>query len=149
MIGLRMLAARELSTTGLTDRLRRRGLDVADIDTAIARLRRVGALDDERAARAFARTFQRRGRGAVRVLRDVEGQGVEHDLAQRVVAELFDTIDEATVIDEILNRRLDGPVRDRAHRDRLLRQLVRRGFSIDVARRALERRRGSDGVEAD
>lgn len=147
VVGLRMLGARELSTTALAERLRRRGFEPADVEDAVARLRDAGALDDDRAARAFARTFQRKGRGQIRVLRDVEAQGIGRDLARQVVAELFATIDESEAIDAILSRRLDGPILDRAHFQRLYRQLVRRGFPSGAAVRALQRHGGSYDVE--
>jgi regulatory protein len=138
--GLRLLAMREFSAARLADRLQRRGFAPDDVAEAIDRLRHDRALDDRRAAGSFADTFVQRGRGRRRVLRDLEAQGIEIDVAEEAVAETFSTIDERTHLDEVIARRLDRPLRDRAEFDRLHRFLVRRGFSSADVLAALKNR---------
>lgn len=142
LLGLRLLAMREFSTARLADRLRRRGIASADVDAALARLRRDGALDDARAARSFADTFLQRGRGRRRVQRDLEAQGIDPELAADVVAERFDSVDERALMRELIARRLSGPLADRAELERLHRYLVRRGFPSDEALAVLRSWRG-------
>jgi regulatory protein len=105
--GLRMLARRELSEAQLRQRLARREFDPADVDAAVGRLQREGALDDRRTALACARTeahVKRHGRR--RVLRQLETLGIARGLAQAAVAEVFADLDEDALIAQALDRRL-------------------------------------------
>lgn len=105
--GLRMLARRELSEAQLRLRLVRREFAPADVDAAVGRLQREGALDDRRTALACARTeahVKRRGR--LRVLRQVEALGIAKGIARAAVAEVFADLDEDALIAQALERRL-------------------------------------------
>src|SRR5690606_19543982 len=138
---LAALGRRELTTRQLRDRLRRRGCDTEAIDAALARLQREGALDDARAARAFARTevvVKRRGPGRIR--RALEAMGIEGDAAREAVAAGFAEHPEDAVLEAALSRRVRGPVTDPAHARRLIAYLVRQGFDLDAAVGAVRRR---------
>ena len=94
-IGLRLLARRELSTAQLRDRLTRRELAPSEIETAIARLAREGAVDDARTALAYARrAAEVKLRGKSRTRREIEALGIATQTARRAVSEVFDEVDE-------------------------------------------------------
>ena len=105
--GLKLLAGRELSVEGLRARLEDRGHAKDDIEQAIARLLDTGALDDGRVARAFARTAATgKRRGRLRVMRELLQMGIHSDVAAEALGEVYGELDERTLIDEALRRKL-------------------------------------------
>jgi len=144
LAGLRLLARRELTAAQLRDRLLARAHPPDEVDAALARLRDTGALDDVRAARALASTAVRvKGRGRLRVLRELEAAGVDPATARDALDAALAETDEAALLDRAIARRLRGPVRDQAHLRRLLQYLVRLGFPTAEALAALKKRRTS------
>ena len=143
--GLTALGRRELTERQLRSRLLRRGCSADDIDTAIARLKREGVLDNQRAALAFARTEARiKHRGPLRIQRALETMGIDRQAARRATYEGFEErpVDEA--LEAALQRKLRGPIVDDRHAQRLVAYLVRQGFDLTAAIAAVRRRRTSD-----
>lgn len=144
LAGLKLLAVRELAESQVRDRLRRRGFTSEDIDQAIWRLRQERALDDRRAAGAYARTETHvRGRGRLRVLRRLQSIGIAPELAREAVADAFRGLDETDRIDRLLNKRLrqGDTLDDPRVVARVYRYLVAQGFSPDEVSAALRRHR--------
>ena len=141
LAGLRMLARRELSEMQVRTRLARREYDAGHIDTAVARLRGEGAIDDNRTARAIARTAKLsiHGRGKRRVRMQVDAAGIDRSVAAAAVDEVFDAIDTTALLQAAVARRLRGRVRleDERERARLFRYLVGQGFEADRIMEAL------------
>jgi regulatory protein len=140
---LRMLARRELSEAQVRQRLARREHRAEDIDAAVERLRAERAIDDARAAGAIARTQTAvKGRGRLRIVRQIEQAGISRELARRAADEAFESIDADAHIAAALDKRLRGRTRisDRAELSRLYRYLVSQGFDPDAAMRALKAR---------
>lgn len=140
-VALRLLARRELSTGQLRARLTRRRLPMAEIETAITRLTRERAVDDTRMALAYARrAAEVKLRGQSRARREIEALGIAAATARRAVAEVFDEVDEDTVLELAITKRVHGQIRDRAHFRRVYQALLRQGFPPDrVARLLLDR----------
>jgi regulatory protein len=142
--GLRLLARRDVSTAQLRDRLVRRGHPAPAIDSALARLTREGALDDRRVAAGRARTeLLIRGRGRARARRQIEALGIDADTAREAVDEVAAGLDDRTLVDRALDRRLRS--RPAAPLDtgtvaRLYRYLVSQGFPPDAVSAALRTR---------
>src|SRR5262245_35417860 len=106
-MGLVLLSRRELSVRQLQERLVRRGYTSPAVAEAVERLQASRALDDERVARAFARTHasvKRQGRD--RVLRELAAIGIGRSVAADAVAEVFGALDEAALLSAALARRL-------------------------------------------
>lgn len=140
--GLTALGRRELTERQLRSRLSRRGCEADAIDAAIARLKRERVLDDQRAARAFARTEARvKHRGPLRIQRALETMGIDRQAARNAVDEGFEerSVDEALAA--ALRRKLRGPVTDDRHAQRLVAYLVRQGFELGAAIGAVRTRR--------
>lgn len=134
--GLRLLARRAHSRVELLLKLTRRGYDSAAIRTALSRLEELGYLDDQ----AFARSFVRR-RGSVRGPRalsaELAARGVDRAQVDTAVAEFGEAeqLAAATQIAERLYARMPSPGY-REILDKVGAKLVRRGFSVSVARAA-------------
>jgi regulatory protein len=146
--GLRLLARRELSAAQLRQRLVARGCLDAAIGAALDRLRSEGALDDRRAARAYASTAARvKGRGRLRILRELDTMGIDQEISRAALNEIFDEIDEPALLERALARRLPGPIRDDGQFRRLHQYLTRLGFppaAIIAALKARDRRGRAD-----
>ena len=127
-----MLARRELSVAQLRARLLDREHDPADADAAIERLLADRSLDDGRVAREYARTaLKLKGRGRLRIQRELAAMGIARDIAAEALAEIFGDVDERTLVRRAVEKKLRGarmPV-DRAARARLYQYLLRQGFS--------------------
>jgi regulatory protein len=142
--GLKMLGRRELSELQVRQRLARKGHDADAIDEAVARLREERAIDDERVAEAIARTETSvRRRGKLRVRMQIERAGIAKPTAKRAVDDLFDTIDDAALLEASLAKRLRGreTIADDREFQRLYRYLIGQGFESDRALKALNARR--------
>jgi regulatory protein len=138
-LALSWLARRELTEKQVRQRLARRGIEGDAIDDAVARLKASRALDDARVAGAFARTAVRlKGRGPLRLERDLQGLGVDRTAARAAVRDVLAETDEATLAREALARRWRRPERpEPADAARLYRALLRQGFRPGAARAAL------------
>ena len=132
--GLKMLARRELSERQVRQRLARKGHEPGAVDDAVTKLRNERALDDARVAAAIARfetSIRRRGR--IRVQLQIQKAGIDKSTAKRAIDEVFESIDDGTLIEAALNKRLRG--RDTIENDkefqRLYRYLAGQGFEAD------------------
>jgi len=145
-VALRLLARREHSTSQIRLRLARQGLPEPEVEAAIARLTHAGLLDDARVARAWARrAAEIKLRGRSRTRREIEALGISPDIARQAVDTVFEEFDEEAVLERAIAKRVDGPIRDRAHFRRVYQALLRQGFPPDrVAARLLA---GTDGAE--
>jgi regulatory protein len=147
---LKMLARRELSEAQVRSKLARHGHQQADIQTAVARLKSERAIDDGRVAEAIARTqISMKGRGRLRVLREIERAGIAPHAARRAVDEAFSSIDDSVLIAAAARKRLHDRSPVTADRDlgRLYRYLVGQGFEPDKVMahlRTLRSEAGSD-----
>jgi regulatory protein len=133
---LRLLSRRAHSRVELLRKLTRRGYDRPAISTAMGRLEELGYLDDQ----SFARSFVRR-RGSVRGPRalsaELAARGVDRAQVDTAIAEFGEAeqLAAATQIAERLYARKPSPGY-RALLDEVGTKLVRRGFSVSVARAA-------------
>jgi len=150
---LRLLAYRPRSEKELRLRLARRGYVPGLVDETLARLRRLGYVDDEAFARFWTESRDSSSPRSQRLLRsELLQKGVEADTASEAVADLSD--EEAAYRAAGKRLRTLQEVDYQAFRRRLGDFLLRRGFSYDVIRRTVDRcwaeKSGSptDGSEA-
>ena len=129
---LHLLGRRELSVAECRERLRDREHPDDEIAAAIAHLLETGALDDRRVAGAYARTaLSVKGRGRLRVQRELQAKGIEKEVATEALTETFANTDERGLIARALQRKLHGRprIKDRAEYARLYQFLMRQGFT--------------------
>jgi regulatory protein len=148
--GLKLLARRELSVADLRARLVDREHSTDDVEAAVDRLLESGALDDRRVARAYARTASKiKGRGRLRVVRELQAMGIARDIVAEAVDDVFGDLDERAMIDRAVQKKLRGgrkpsTVQERA---RIYQFLMRQGFTPAAVSAALRRLGG--GMTAD
>jgi len=149
--GLRMLAMRELSVAQLRARLLEREHGAEEVEAAIDHLLSTRALDDERVARAYAQTAVKvKGRGRLRVQRELHEMGITRDVAAAALAEIYGELDERRLIAAALNKKLRGKrtIDSPAEYARLYQFLMRQGFSpAGVADALRGYRKGIDPLE--
>ena len=134
---LRYLAAREHSRAELATKLSRH-VGPEDDPDAVARvldeLAAKGFIDEARVAESVL--HRRAGRlGGARVLQELRAKGLPDDVVADAAAQLRST--ELARAQAVWRRKFGQPPADAAERARQLRFLAARGFSGDVARRAL------------
>jgi regulatory protein len=142
---LHLLSRRALTVVECRDRLIARRHDPEKIDAAIAHLLETGALDDRKLALAYARTaVEVKGRGRLRVIRELQARGVANDVAAEAVGEVFGEKDERSLVARALRKKLRGRARpaDAAEQARLYQYLMRQGFTPAAITDALRKLRG-------
>jgi regulatory protein len=145
---LQMLGRRELSEKQLRDRLLHREHSPENVDRAIQLLRENRALDDERVAAAYVRTaIKIKGRGRLRIQRELREMGIAGDVAAKALADAFGDTDERALITRALQKKLRGrpKIADAGEYARVYQFLMRQGFSPAAVTAALKaHRRGTD-----
>ena len=134
---LRHLTRRAFGRSDLDRRLRRKGHPPEAVAAALGRLEGQGLLDDIAFARGYVETRAVRGRGPMRVQRDLMAMGVERSVVDRAL----ETAWPASVPPEELARtlaakrlkQLGSTLPRQALRRRLVQYLGRRGFGGSVA----------------
>lgn len=150
--GLKLLAARELAEAQVRERLLRRQFSPDDVDAAVNRLRDERAIDDQRAAHAYARTEARvHGRGRLRVLRRLHAMGIAADVARAAVGDAFGDMNDADRIRQTIDRRLrpGDTLTDPRVAARLHRYLLGQGFPAGEVTSVLSRLRHGAGSHVD
>jgi len=144
-VALTLLSARELSESQLRARLKRREIDADDIESAISRLKADRTLNDRRVALAIARMESAiKHRGRARVIQKIRQAGIDGDLAEDAVREVFEDVDENELLDRAMERRLRGGAvedLDERGRARMARGLAGQGFSLDAIFKKLGNKR--------
>ena len=138
-----MLARRELFSVQLRERLTRKGFSDTETDTALRRLQTDGALNDKRAAAAFAHDAATlKMRSPRRTRQELAQLGISDADAQAAVNLAYADTDERALVVRALRRRLTGRVTGPAHFRRLFQALVRLGFDPEVIGSVLRAHRG-------
>jgi len=133
----RLLGRRDLTRAELTTRLVQRGYTADDVRTVVDRLALDGYVDDRRTALAHVRTASRiKGRGRLRIQRELEARGVGRDLIREVLSDLGANDDLAAIRRFLSKRRLPADPSP-ADRRRLFQQLLRRGFPPSAIQKVL------------
>ncbi len=144
---LRRLEVRPFAAADLGRRLVLKGHSPEASQVAIERARGAGLLDDARFARHFIETRSARGRGPLRLRRELAGMGVDRVLIDQALGETFAAEDaEASQVARLVERRRAqlGRLAPPVLRRRLLGFLARRGFVGWIARDAVTRAIGRE-----
>ena len=132
----RMASGRMLSRKELTDKLNRKGIDLDTAEETADWLESLGAVDDTAYAGVIARHYAAGGYGPGRVRQELQKRGIPRELWDDA---LFQLPDSAAAIDGFLKKKLGGRTPDRAMLKKLSDALLRRGFSWNDIRPALNR----------
>ena len=129
---LRFLEHRPFAARDLARRLVLKGHPPEAAEAARARLLGMGLLDDARFSLSFIQTRAIRGRGPLRLRRDLAAMGVERTVVDAALAQAFGSDGADAPRPDALARRRLAQLKDLprpAQRRRLLAVLARRGFA--------------------
>jgi regulatory protein len=130
--GLRVLELRPYARTDLGRRLQRKGHPRPAVEVALERLLTLGLLNDEAYAQNYVQSRAARGRGPLRLIRDLLAMGVQRSLIDRAIAaEWPEGSDRISMPQALVSKRAAqlGTLPRQTKRRRLLAYLARRGFS--------------------
>lgn len=122
----------------IADKLKAKGYTEEYIEEALQWGRDLGYLDDERYARMFANS-RLSVYGANRVKRDLSLKGIHRDIIDDVMSELENDDDQQEQANRLAERKISsvrGEI-DQKAKARVMSAIVRKGYSFDTARRAL------------
>jgi len=136
---LALLSRRDYSTYELQQKLTDRGFDDDAIEDAVADLGARGFVDDRRVAAAHVRTASKvKGRGRIRIARELAARGIARD----VIDEAVNALEPGEAIDairRILQRKRWPAKPSLVERQKMFRHLLGRGFPAETISRALGR----------
>jgi regulatory protein len=148
---VKLLGRRELSVAQLRARLAEHDHSSDDIDRAIDLLLEQGALNDARVAKTYvAKALDIKGRGRLRIQRELHAIGIARDVAAEALGEAFGDLDERALIKKALDKKLRGRAKidSPAAYARMYQFLMRQGFSPAAVTSVLRAyRKGSDPLE--
>jgi regulatory protein len=125
---LRMLGRRDLTRAEIASRLAERGFGVSDIESALDRLVSDRLIDDRRTAASHVRlASQIKGRGPLRIRRELEARGIAAEVVKAAVDEISPD-DDIRAIRAYLERKRVPARPLPGERRRIFEQLLRRGF---------------------
>ena len=140
---LRMLARRPYSLAEMRRALERKFPDSDQVPTAIARLRELHYLDDQKFAEQYASSLARnRAFGRGRIRRELKAKLVDYRQIEPALSQTFQETSEHDLLEQTLDKKLRTlrlPL-TRAKLAALCNSLVRRGFRGDQIMKAVRAR---------
>lgn len=138
---LRFLKIRPRSEHELRDKLKQKGFDPADIDAAVEWLLSIDMLNDRAFTVAWINYRLARPFGFSRIIRELKEKGIAPALIDELVAEAKAQYAEGDTVLELARRRAErlkgiDPLK---RKKRVLDYLIRRGFSIGEAMKAIKK----------
>ncbi|MBS1813452.1 MAG: regulatory protein RecX [Acidobacteria bacterium] len=124
------------------------------IDRVIAKLEEMRYLSDPRFAADFTRLRQDNQKfGRRRVQQDLQNKGINKELIATTLDNAYNTINEPTLAKQYIERKRIKPPQDEKESARVLRRLVRAGFSVRTVFKVLREMKSPveetmlDGIE--
>ena len=140
---LRALARRAYSVAEIRRRLERKFGEGAAVEAAIARLRELRYLDDQRFAEQQASSLVRnRAFGRRRILQELKSRLVDYPHIEPALAQAFEETDERQLLEKALDRKIKSlhlPLNPRKTAS-LCASLMRQGFRADDIMKAVRSR---------
>ena len=140
---LRLLARRAYSIAEMRRALTRRSDSAEAVEEAIARLRQVGYLDDQKFAEQQAGALRRnRAFGPRRIVRELKAKGVNYRFIDAAVEHAFEEVGEHELLEQVLSKKVRNlrlPL-TRSRLNSLCRSLLRQGFRGDDIMKAVRAR---------
>ena len=131
-----MIGSRALSKQELTRRLVKKGSGEADAQAAADWLEDIGAINDAGYAAALARHYGGKGYGPARVKEELRHRGVNRELWDGALEEMPEPEE---ILDQLIQKKCRGGLSDPKDKKRISGMLLRRGFSWDDIKSAMNR----------
>lgn len=136
---LMLLSYRERSLREIRMRMRQKGYEEKLIEKVMKYLKDRNLINDKRFTRLWAESRIKKGYGSWRIQSELEQKGVNREMADEILKDLYSGIDEVQVALDLVKKKkwlLKEPQRLTEHVSNLLR---RRGFSFEVISNVVEK----------
>jgi SOS response regulatory protein OraA/RecX len=137
-LALRRLNTREYSAGELKAYLGRKKVDPETAELVISELKERGMINDERYARIVTRSQYLRGKGPGYIQNKLRTKGIS--LNRGKVSEIISDVGDVSELEtarRVVESRYPNAKADRKEAQRAYQGLMRRGFSFDIARKAI------------
>ena len=140
---MNLLQKKDYTEKQLRDKLQEGLYSQELIDEAIDYVKSYRYLDDERFARDYI-TYHMEMRSRNRILQDLTGKGISKDVIISIMDELYSESEEATgdieaeQINKLLIKKHFDKDMDYKDKQKIMAFLIRRGYTMDSIRRAME-----------
>ena len=138
----RILEMRDHSAYELKNKLVQKGEDPDETEECVAWLEEMGVIDDGRYAAAVVRRYVAKGYGAGRIRLELSRRGIDRELWDGAFEEMPE---EKEALDKMVQAKLQT-LPDRKELKKFTDKLLRRGFSWDEIKEALDRNRAEEGL---
>jgi regulatory protein len=135
---LRYLTYRARSRKEVVDYLKKKGYSAVLIEKTVKKIEEFGYIDDDKFTREYINYRKSKGQGINRVRYELKQKGIDRDLLEEKIEEMFDYEEDLARAKELLDRRRNTTGREE-HRES--------SFSKEVS--FLKRRGFQDGVILD
>lgn len=142
---LKLLGGRAHSTGELKEKLRRRAARLTEVEEVLARLKDHGYLNDQRYVEGFASARLANDKlGRTRVVQDLRQRRVAPALAEKVVRQVYQDVNEEALIEDWVRRKYrlaprEGLFREDKDLAAAYRRLLHAGFRTGEIVRVLKR----------
>jgi len=139
---LRILTGRDHSKSELIRKLKQRGFEPKDIETAVSECERLDYINDERTSRIYISQMIRKGHGLNRIRHEMKKKGLRGQRIQNILCEIESDTDEVQGAERILEKNIKRFEREadlKKRRDKIYRFLYARGFSPDTIRKLINK----------
>jgi regulatory protein len=137
---MNLLQKKDYTEYKLREKLRDGQYPAAIIDIAVDYVKSYKYVDDERYARDYIKYYMDL-RSKKRIMQDLTGKGIDKTLLNTVIEELYEEADPDIELDQAIKllkkKNYDKSTADMACKQKLMGFLFRKGFSMDVIRKAL------------
>lgn len=131
---INLLNYTRMSCSELRAKLIRKGEDEKEADEAVCRLVELGLLNDRQYAIDLAAHYSRKGYGKQKVISELYRRGIPKELFDEALNLMPDNSEK---LESLIEKKLNGST-DRAQIQKVCASLVRRGFSIEQIRHAID-----------
>lgn len=141
------VSRRELSVAQVRQKLLDDGYTLRVTSATLKRLQELGYVDDARFAEHTWRSLLASSKGAIRVRHVLRQAGVSDEVIERSLLDLAangEPVDELSAAIDLAHRWCP-PQSDAKQREKVLRRLVSRGYTFDIARTAVRHATEQDG----
>ncbi len=135
---LRLLGKDNYTVSAITNKLLSKGADAKQTSSIIERLKKEDLLDDERYAKVFVEDIaELRCLGKNKILAELKHKGIDEGILSKLEFPEEKEFERACTAASLLDKKY-AKAANGAKKDKAIRALITRGFSYDVASRAIE-----------
>ena len=131
---MKLLGVRPYSEFELCQKLRKKGYEIKEINSALVDCSRYGFINDELFARDYAESLSAKGYGKFVIIRKLREKHIAEELIEVALSVLADPMSDARRAFDFKIRMLKTEKDSKKHREKLYRFMLSRGFTSDIIR---------------